>query len=168
MIWRIQMVTLFLVVGKRYIAKIYMSCLSIIWNWTKLNNSFSGLSLMDTVALYLLLYYCFLFFSTRNYGKTHNMICGMIYLRQITKSILLALSINLSLFTFKWISACSINVSSALYVPPTVRFSDIFWMRSNWCFVYWSLLHIIHFLSAWLDLFCKLCLYFCVRLKIDA
>ena len=102
---------------------------------------------------YLLLYYCFLFFfSTKDYEKTHDMICGMIPLKQITKSILLALSINLLLFDFQWISAYSFIVSSALDVPSSVPFSDMFYR--------WSLLRIIYFLSSWLDLYCKLCLLF--------
>ena len=75
-----------------------------------------------------------------------------------TKRILLVLSINLSFFYFKWISGYSFNASSALWVPSAVHFSDIFCRWSKWPFVYRSLLHIIHFLSAWWDLYCKLCL----------
>ena len=111
------------------------------------------------LCTYLLLYYCFLFFfSTKDYGKTHDKICGMIPLKQITKSILLALSINILLFDFQWISAYSFNVSSALDVPSTVPFSDMFYRWSNWPFVCRYLLHIIYFLSSWLDLYYKLCL----------
>ena len=75
-----------------------------------------------------------------------------------TQSILLALSINLSFYSFKWISSYSFNVPSFLEVPSTVCFSDIFCRWSNWSFVYPILLHVIHFLSGWLGLYCKLCL----------